>query len=88
MRKPAERLAETLGSQLMSVVEEGDLDFDKADVQRLWLYVDGRIEKKPPGTQAELYMDLVGKLMNLVKSFPTGETKLRAILKDFKSNSL
>ena len=67
---------------------EDSVDFEKADLSKLSKLIDSRIQMKSPNKQAELYEELSWKLMNLIKDVPAGETKLRSLLKDFKSEYL
>lgn len=68
------------------ILEEADeVDFDSADVSRLWAYIKNKVDRKAPAKQAELYEMLTSKCMGLIKEMPSGETKLRTLLKTIKS---
>jgi hypothetical protein len=65
--------------------EEGEVDFEKADIVSLWGFISNKINRKAPAKQAELYADLALKSFKIIKDVPSGDQKLRKLFKEFKS---
>jgi hypothetical protein len=62
-----------------------EVDFEKADLVRIWDMLQKKIEMKPAATQVEMYSSLLSGMMSLAKEMPSGEQKIKNVLKQFKS---
>lgn len=76
-----------LESRPVSIIEE-EMDFDKGDLRSLWAFISKRMENKSAAKQADMFSRLTEALMKELKEVPSGEVKLRNVLKAFKSEHL
>ena len=82
------KLSEKIIARKTIVEEEAEMDFEKADISMIWNFLSKRLDRKPAKDSSDLYQGLCKEFAKAMQDMPNGNQKLKAILKNFKSEML
>lgn len=66
------------------LIEEAEIDFEKADLGKIFDFISKKIERKPNSEKAEMYKSMVSELIKEMQDLPQGNMALKKILKYYR----